>query len=1069
MASTNKSRFSTLKIFNFTSSKPPPLPPKDAHYLYASSSRNPPRVLQQPLHLQPQQSPPQSIINSSRSLAPSPASSKKSFFRKVSSLRKRSASKSSRVTSVDDATDDESISLPWNVQHHIHIDEAFQGVPPEWSSTLADLGYSEAEIALIQKGRRNRSPIPEPTPSATTSRPPSPASTTIITPHWPSCTATTTAPPPPPITPALSPNSAAPAAPPPTPASGGAFGEVNSDKEDDSAQSDAQYAFLNPHHQPAPIQPVPVPALPTPVHVLQRSPSNSSPRSPISPPRTASSDREWRLRTQTPPRRQFRVASPQVASRGRSPRPVTPAKPTRPLPEINADTGSLRRPSVSETPPSDPPRAVEGSQPAMQSLGDPARDAKEEEVGKEHDDFPRPSVLSILPPRLSLRKDTLGDLSSWSASLFSSIPSSSDGSASSSDSSSNSTRISPPERRPSKPSVRDQDGEGENGEHEDEGHEHDYSFSASPLYHELMGMMQDRSAAANGIGSPASGSPASTNFQLDPVRPVSPDMYSDHRDSQLTIRLDPRRDSSRDSSASASTIVHATIVRGASIVRRARADVIPAPASAATTPRVHEHECAHVHSVLEDDEESDSSSDICDEEEDDFSGSPSGTLALTSGPSSQEGWDGGSKSPRLAHLRDRPCSSPLPSPLRASFPESGDDPDTSTESPYDTPPPSAPFVSARRPAIAITTTNLETEPPIASPRYPTWLAAIVLPLVEFIDDATDPRTIFTDLQEIAKGESGSVYAAHAVPAVAQQFQPMTPRSPARRVSQQECKDGGGEVDVAQVAIKRVLIPRGDTPPKIVELRRELELARSLRHANVLHMERLYVDVVEESLWIGMELMDRSLADVLGAVGEESVDGNGPVAVSEKMIARFVWDVLMALSYIRKRHIAHRDVRSDNLLLSRAGVLKLSDFSNAVCSPPGTPKHSDPVGVVYWQAPEMRTGLYDPLKVDVWSLGATTWELAHGDPPFSDVQDTRLITGHQLPPVREPETLSRSFHDFLHLCSQPVASRPDPDELLNAYFIRTACPRSEIVRLLGQCKAIDEEQLLRPTSDDDFDP
>lgn len=82
------------------------------------------------------------------------------------------------------------------------------------------------------------------------------------------------------------------------------------------------------------------------------------------------------------------------------------------------------------------------------------------------------------------------------------------------------------------------------------------------------------------------------------------------------------------------------------------------------------------------------------------------------------------------------------------------------------------------------------------------------------------------------------------------------------------------------------------------------------------------------------------------------------------------------------------------------------------------------------------GPYDPLKVDVWSLGATTWELAHGDPPFSDVQDTRLIVGHQLPPVREPETLSRSFHDFLHLCSQPVASRPDPDELLN---VRAGAP------------------------------
>ena len=167
MASSNTkqtSRFSTLKIFNFTSSKPPPPPPKDAHYLYASSSRNPSvvsfsnqstlspdsesqqpspyksnacsvrspspapsRILQPTLHPQchseqqqqlSQKSPPPSIANSSRTLDPSSAGSKKSFFRKVSSLRKRSASKCSRVTvtNVDDATDDESISLPWNVQ-----------------------------------------------------------------------------------------------------------------------------------------------------------------------------------------------------------------------------------------------------------------------------------------------------------------------------------------------------------------------------------------------------------------------------------------------------------------------------------------------------------------------------------------------------------------------------------------------------------------------------------------------------------------------------------------------------------------------------------------------------------------------------------------------------------------------------------------------------------------------------------------------------------------------------------------------------------------------------------------
>jgi Protein kinase domain. len=80
-------------------------------------------------------------------------------------------------------------------------------------------------------------------------------------------------------------------------------------------------------------------------------------------------------------------------------------------------------------------------------------------------------------------------------------------------------------------------------------------------------------------------------------------------------------------------------------------------------------------------------------------------------------------------------------------------------------------------------------------------------------------------------------------------------------------------------------------------------------------------------------------------------------------------VLLALEYLQKQHIAHRDVRSDNLLLNSHGVLKLSecflavncqngvlnvchpsaDFSNAAQVTPAFPLHSEPVGVIYWQA------------------------------------------------------------------------------------------------------------------------
>ncbi|TFY79646.1 hypothetical protein EWM64_g4366 [Hericium alpestre] len=347
--------------------------------------------------------------------------------------------------------------------------------------------------------------------------------------------------------------------------------------------------------------------------------------------------------------------------------------------------------------------------------------------------------------------------------------------------------------------------------------------------------------------------------------------------------------------------------------------------------------------------------------------------------------------------------------------------------------------------------------PIPSPspstpgqRYPGWLSQVLKPLSSFIDTTVDPRELFEDLQEVGEGESGSVYAARVIktsaPDEKKPFkQPPTPTSPYE-----------GSRLVETVAIKNVpILPTGS--PKLVELRRELELMCGLRHANMLMMETLYVDLVEDSLWIRMELMERSLADMLG-VGE----GEDEVVIGEKVVARFVWDVLLALSYLSKQRIAHRDLRSDNLLLNKDGVLKIADFSNAVHVPLGAPKSAENVGVIYWQAPEMRTGLYDPLKVDVWSLGATAWELVQGEPPFSDVQDTRQI-GTQLPPLSQPEIYSRSFHDFLRSCCSPVASRPNPDDLLLTPFIRTASPRSTIVQLLAQCKAIEEKLLQRRLS------
>jgi hypothetical protein len=160
----SSSRFSTFKVFRFTGSKPPRPPPKDPNYLYPASnnpslvsvsnqslysqpplptstcsappqfsrsktnlngalsirspSPTPSRLLQPSPQHEQQQQPPPSSMSASSTLTPDSSSSggKRGFFRKMSTIGKRSASKPPRVATVDGATDDESISRPWNVQ-----------------------------------------------------------------------------------------------------------------------------------------------------------------------------------------------------------------------------------------------------------------------------------------------------------------------------------------------------------------------------------------------------------------------------------------------------------------------------------------------------------------------------------------------------------------------------------------------------------------------------------------------------------------------------------------------------------------------------------------------------------------------------------------------------------------------------------------------------------------------------------------------------------------------------------------------------------------------------------------
>lgn len=174
-------------------------------------------------------------------------------------------------------------------------------------------------------------------------------------------------------------------------------------------------------------------------------------------------------------------------------------------------------------------------------------------------------------------------------------------------------------------------------------------------------------------------------------------------------------------------------------------------------------------------------------------------------------------------------------------------------------------------------------------RYPGWLSGVVNPLAPFIDATVEPRDHYVELQEIAEGESGSVFAARVDPDHADKLR-LHPYVKSRDTEETE-KGAPALVAIKIIAITPPSASNVEVPEaqKLIDLERELKLMKGLWHENILGLDALYVDLTEDTLWVRMELMERSLADIVGLVAAGLV-------LHDRMIARFALDVSFNLFF-----------------------------------------------------------------------------------------------------------------------------------------------------------------------------
>ncbi|XP_024849398.1 serine/threonine-protein kinase 32B isoform X1 [Bos indicus] len=156
--------------------------------------------------------------------------------------------------------------------------------------------------------------------------------------------------------------------------------------------------------------------------------------------------------------------------------------------------------------------------------------------------------------------------------------------------------------------------------------------------------------------------------------------------------------------------------------------------------------------------------------------------------------------------------------------------------------------------------------------------------------------------------------------------------------------------------------------------RELQIMQGLEHPFLVNLWYSFQD--EEDMFMVVDLL-------LGGDLRYHLQQN--VHFTEGDVKLYICELALALEYLQRYHIIHRDIKPDNILLDEHGHVHITDFNIATVVK-GAEKASSMAGTKPYMAPEVFQVYVDggpgySYPVDWWSLGVTAYELLRGWRPY----------------------------------------------------------------------------------------
>ena len=174
-----------------------------------------------------------------------------------------------------------------------------------------------------------------------------------------------------------------------------------------------------------------------------------------------------------------------------------------------------------------------------------------------------------------------------------------------------------------------------------------------------------------------------------------------------------------------------------------------------------------------------------------------------------------------------------------------------------------------------------------------------------------------------------------------------------------------------VALKKIRLENEDEGIPSTSIR-EISILKQLPHPNIVSL----MDLIhgDKKLYLVFEFMDHDLKKFLDLNG-------GPL--TPELVKSYLFQILLAIKYCHSKRILHRDLKPQNLLIDKNGIIKVGDFglARSFGVPIKTLTHE--ILTLWYRAPEILLGQKEyGTPVDMWSIGLIFYEMAHRKPLFA---------------------------------------------------------------------------------------